>query len=124
MRRGATPYRNVAMDYSFYVNQTARWRSRRRPSPRSRSRPTRATSTPSTRPTWEARAPLNIGHHFTTWNHGAYLRALTHLLDGVCGLPEVRCVSLVELADWLDAQPPERLASMSRGDSPPRHRRP
>lgn len=105
VHRVGTPYRNVAMDYSFYVNQSG-------------AADLPATAEPALEEQvyqsyldafWESyradRAPLNIGHHFTTWNHGAYVRALTRLLDTVCGMPEVRCVSLVELADWLDAHP-------------------
>jgi hypothetical protein len=48
------------------------------------------------------RAPLTIGSHFQTWNHWAYNRAIARLLREVCPLPDVRCASARELADWLD----------------------
>ncbi len=54
------------------------------------------------------RAPLGFGNHFARWNHGAYVRALTRLLEDVCRLPEVRCAPYAELADWLDARPRRR----------------
>ena len=101
--RAGTPYRNVAMDYSFYVNQSGAVDGPAAAEPVLEEQ-TYASYLDAfhTLDTGD-RAPLIIGHHFTTWNHGAYLRALTRLLDTVCGLPEVRCVSLAELADWLDA---------------------
>ena len=49
------------------------------------------------------RAPLSIGHHFADWNDGAYREALRRFVLEACPMPEVRCVSYAELADWLDA---------------------
>lgn len=105
VQRVGTPYRNVAMDYSFYLNQTGAVDAAAAAEPALEEQ-THASYLASFRSRYAGdRAPLIIGHHFTTWNHGAYLRALTRLLDEVCGLPEVRCVSLAELAGWLDAHP-------------------
>ena len=106
------------MDYSFYVNQTGAVDAPAATEPALEEQTYESYLDTFREAYLGNRAPLNIGHHFTTWNHGAYVRALSRLLDAVCGLPEVRCVSLVELADWLDAQPPDRLAAMSRGDFP------
>jgi len=64
------------------------------------------------------RAPLSIGMHFETWNAWAYDHAIARLLVGVCGLPEVRCVSHRELADWLVAQPPRLLRRARTGRFP------
>ena len=61
------------------------------------------------------RAPLSIGMHFETWSSWAYNHAVARLLVGVCGLPEVRCVSYRELVDWLDAQPRRLLRRARRG---------
>jgi hypothetical protein len=61
------------------------------------------------------RAPLSIGLHFETWSSWAYNHAVARLLVGVCGLPEVRCVSYRELVDWLDAQPRRVLRRARRG---------
>jgi len=104
VRRAGTPHRNVAMDYSFYVNQSGAVDNPPATEPALEEQ-TYASYMDSFRALYAGdRAPLIIGHHFTTWNHCAYLRALTRLLDTVCGLPEVRCVSLAELAEWLDAR--------------------
>jgi hypothetical protein len=105
VRRVGTPYANVAMDYSFYVNQSGAVDAPAAAEPALEEQ-TYASYLESFRARdTGGRAPLIIGHHFTTWNHGAYLRALTRFLDTVCGMPEVRCVSLAELAAWLDANP-------------------
>jgi hypothetical protein len=48
------------------------------------------------------RAPVFIGHHFSTWNDGVYWEALKAFAADVCGKPEVRCVTFSELADYLD----------------------
>jgi hypothetical protein len=51
------------------------------------------------------RAPFSLGQHFETWEAGAYDRALARFLVAACRLPEVRCVSFRELADFLDSLP-------------------
>lgn len=48
------------------------------------------------------RAPVHIGHHFSRWNQGAYWRAFKRFAQSVCGMPEVRCVTYRELADFMD----------------------
>jgi hypothetical protein len=116
LQRAGTPYRNVAMDYSFYVNQSGAVEAAATAEPALEEQVYQSYLGYFRDSYLGDRAPLSIGHHFTTWNHGAYLRALTRLLDGVCRVPEVRCVSFVELAGWLDAQGPERVAAMARGD--------
>jgi peptidoglycan/xylan/chitin deacetylase (PgdA/CDA1 family) len=64
------------------------------------------------------RAPLNIGHHFFDYQEGAYKEALKSFARTVCGLPEVRCVTYTELADFMDKQSPETLAAYRKGDFP------
>ncbi|WP_327316874.1 hypothetical protein [Streptomyces sp. NBC_01235] len=58
------------------------------------------------------RAPLIIGNHFESWNGGTYMRAVEEVVENVCNKPDVRCVSFRQLADWLDAQDPETLATL------------
>ena len=53
--------------------------------------------------------PLSIGVHFETWSGWAYDHAVARVLFRACGLPEVRCASIRELVDWLDARPPRLL---------------
>ncbi|MEO7818649.1 MAG: hypothetical protein ABIS18_05830 [Actinomycetota bacterium] len=48
------------------------------------------------------RAPVTISHHFTRWNNGAYVEALTRFVLQVCPMPDVRCVSYRDLAKWLN----------------------
>lgn len=40
-----------------------------------------------------ARAPMNIGNHFSAWNGGVYLSALEDFAHEVCGKPDVACVN-------------------------------
>jgi len=64
------------------------------------------------------RAPLNIGHHFEPLQSGAYNEALKDFARQVCGLPEVKCVTYAELADFMDAQTPETIAAYQAGSFP------
>ena len=102
--------RVVTMDYNLFALQTG-------------ARSVAASEAPALeaetyRTLWNAfraryygsRAPFIYGAHFETWNHWAYDKALARFVVEACRLPEVRCVSYRELADWLDAQPRDRLA--------------
>lgn len=48
------------------------------------------------------RAPVDIGHHFSKWNGGAYWEAMKELAQRVCVLPEVKCVTYRDLATFLE----------------------
>jgi hypothetical protein len=62
------------------------------------------------------RAPLHIGHHFESYELGAYTEALKSFARAVCGLPEVRCVTYAKLADFMDGQNTATLAAYRKGD--------
>lgn len=62
------------------------------------------------------RAPIRIGHHFTPFQGGVYNEALFAFAKKVCGLPEVRCVPFVKLADYMDQLSPSQLAAYQNGD--------
>ena len=62
------------------------------------------------------RAPLHIGHHFFPYQQGIYHLALQKFAREVCFLPEVRCVSNSELADFLDLAGASTLKSYQSGD--------
>ncbi|MDX6503535.1 MAG: hypothetical protein QOE29_660 [Gaiellaceae bacterium] len=102
--------RVVTMDYNLFALQTGA-RS-------ARASEAAALEAETYRTLWNAfraryygsRAPFIYGNHFETWNHWAYDKALARFLVEACRLPEVRCGSYRELADWLDAQPARRLA--------------
>ena len=64
------------------------------------------------------RAPIHIGHHFSDYQNGAYREALQIFARMVCGLPEVRCATYSQLADFMDAQHPDALAAYRKGDFP------
>ncbi len=48
------------------------------------------------------RAPIFIGHHFSTWNDGLYWQAMKDFADQVCGQPDVYCITHQALANYLD----------------------
>jgi len=62
------------------------------------------------------RAPLNIGHHFFDYQDGAYREALKTFARMVCGLPEVRCTTYAELADFMDRLDAPTLEAYRDGD--------
>jgi peptidoglycan/xylan/chitin deacetylase (PgdA/CDA1 family) len=62
------------------------------------------------------RAPLNIGHHFFDYQDGAYREALKTFARMVCGLPEVRCTTYAELADFMDSLDAPTLEAYRNGD--------
>lgn len=64
------------------------------------------------------RAPMQFLQHFELFNDGAYWRALRRFAAEVCGLPEVRCATYRELADYLDQQTPETLRAFQYGKFP------
>ena len=64
------------------------------------------------------RAPLNIGHHFFDYQDGAYREALKTFARMVCGLPEVRCATYAELADFMDHLDAPTLEAYRNGDFP------
>jgi hypothetical protein len=105
-----TPWDSLSMDYNFFVNQS----QAQTVSP-TRSRVLAADAYASLMRYFRTnyrgnRAPVDIGNHFATWNHGAYVDALTRFVETVCRKPEVRCVTYSTLVSWLDAQPPRFLA--------------
>lgn len=57
------------------------------------------------------RAPINIGHHFSKWNNGAYWNAMRRFANLVCGKSDVRCVTYRELVHTLNGTAPATLAS-------------
>lgn len=61
------------------------------------------------------RAPINIGHHFSKWNGGAYWTAMKDFSRAVCHLPEVRCVPYEELMEFMDRLDAETLAAYREG---------
>lgn len=58
------------------------------------------------------RAPLILGNHFNSWNHGAYETALTNFVLANCGKPNTYCVPFRDVIAWMQAQDPAVLAKL------------
>lgn len=69
------------------------------------------------------RAPVDIGHHFSKWNGGAYWRAMKRFAKTVCPLPEVRCVTYSDLVDFVESAGPSRIASYAEAKFTPMSQR-
>ena len=106
----------VSMDYNFFANQVGLSPAR--------------IEAETYRSLWNAfrtsylgnRAPLAFGQHFETWESWAYDHALRRFVLAACRLPEVRCVSFRELADFLDTVSPARFRRYRIGRFPRLHR--
>ena len=61
------------------------------------------------------RAPVQLGHHFSKWNGGAYWEAMQTVAKRVCGLPEVKCVTFKEIVKFLEENA-ANLPKYQRGD--------
>jgi hypothetical protein len=104
-----TRTRIIAMDYNFYSTQThvkdiARhgtplWEQLRTQMLKSYEDDFNANYTGN-------RAPVVIGHHFSTWNDGVYWQVMQDFAREECGKPEVYCVSFKDLTQWLEKNPP------------------
>jgi hypothetical protein len=62
------------------------------------------------------RAPMHIGHHFYEYQHGIYDKVLLAFAKTICSLPETRCVSYGELADFVDALDAQSLSTYQSGE--------
>lgn len=107
----------LSMDYNFYYLH-----SRAKPNPRNAKRYEEDTYKTYMRYFQKNyngnRAPIHIGHHFSAWNNGAYWNAMFRLAESVCGLPEVRCVTYSELADFMDLLSEEQINTYQQGNFP------
>jgi hypothetical protein len=45
--------------------------------------------------------PLFLGNHFNRWNNSVYSDALTSFVQETCTQSDIRCVSNIELVNWL-----------------------
>jgi len=107
-------YPVVSMDYNFFYNQALAGLS-----PAVSEHQAYASLWNAFLRTYHGnRAPLSFANHFETWNDWAYDRALSRVVVKACRLPEVRCVSFRELANWLEAQPRTRLRRYELGRFP------
>jgi hypothetical protein len=119
LRIAGTGKGTISMDYNFLVAQSGGFPSKE-PSRRVQFRDQMVqTYVDYFRANYAGnRAPLHIGHHFSDYQDGAYREALQTFARMVCGLPEVRCATYSQLADFMDAQHPDTLAAYRKGDFP------
>lgn len=114
LKIAGTGKKTLSMDYNFYVAQS-------NGAADAGNKQLYADQTYNTYMAWfqknysGTRAPINIGHHFSAWNGGAYYEALTRFADMVCGLPEVKCVTYTEYVQWLESLNPQVLAGFHAG---------
>lgn len=105
----------LSMDYNFYVAQS-NIKDDLVNAPKYEEQMYQAYINWFTRNYHGNRAPLNIGHHFSTWNGGAYWRALQRFVKSVCSQPEVACVTYNEAVEFIEAQGLEKnLAVLNAG---------
>lgn len=61
------------------------------------------------------RAPVHIGHHFSAWASGSYSETFFEFADRVCSMPEVKCVTYNELAQYMESLTPQQRAAFKAG---------
>jgi hypothetical protein len=61
-----------------------------------------------------SRAPLFWGNHFERWSGGIYTDALSEVYVKACKMPDVKCVSYRDVANYLDRLDPATLASLQK----------
>lgn len=108
-----TSKNGIAMDYNFYMLH-------------SKAKPDPANAEKYAKQTYQSylnyfaknyngnRAPINIGHHFSTWNGGAYWKALTDFAKKVCSQPEVICTTFDQYEEYLESLTPEMRLAYSK----------
>lgn len=100
-----TSSRVISMDYNFYSRQTnARdWAKRGTPLWLSFRQQMFDSYMDYFNKNYQGdRAPVIIGHHFSTWNDGVYWQTMQDFAEEVCGKPDVYCVDFKELVGYLD----------------------
>lgn len=105
----------LSMDYNFYVAQSA-GKEDARNGARYEEEMYQAYVNWFSRNYHGNRAPMNIGHHFSTWNKGAYWRALQRFVESVCTQPEVRCVTYMEMVQVLESGLASQIGSLNQGN--------
>lgn len=112
-----TGKRTLSMDYNFYFSQSG---AVSQPQNKDRFRQEMLDTYRNyfRSQYFGTRAPLNIGHHFSLWNGGAYWEALQQFAMEICGQPEVRCVTYREYISWLESLSSPSLQAYRSGKFP------
>ncbi|KYG62490.1 hypothetical protein AZI86_16795 [Bdellovibrio bacteriovorus] len=62
------------------------------------------------------RAPIHIGHHFSSWMSGAYLETFFEFANEVCAKPEVKCVTYKELYQFMNNKSKAYIEALQAGN--------
>ena len=62
------------------------------------------------------RAPVHIGHHFSSWMSGAYLEVFYEFANEVCSKPEVKCGTYNELLRFVEGKSASELEALQAGN--------
>ena len=97
-----TNKRTLSMDYNFYVADSKGKRGNSANYKMYENRMLKTYLAYFKKNYFGNRAPIDIGHHFSMWNGGAYWKAMKRFAKAVCGLPEVICGTYTELTEFLE----------------------
>ncbi len=61
------------------------------------------------------RAPMQIGHHFSSWMSGAYMEVFYEFAAEVCSKPEVQCGTYTELKNFMNSKSAGEIAAYQGG---------
>lgn len=61
------------------------------------------------------RAPVHIGHHFSSWMSGAYMEVFYEFANEVCSKPEVKCGTYKELMGFMESKSAADIAAYREG---------
>lgn len=64
------------------------------------------------------RAPVHIGHHFSSWMSGAYLEVFFEFANEVCSKPEVKCVTYQKLHEFMRDKSDSYINALQEGNFP------
>lgn len=62
------------------------------------------------------RAPMHIGHHFSSWMSGAYLEVFFEFANEVCSKPEVKCGTYADLQKFVESKSNMELNALQAGN--------
>ncbi|WP_413944187.1 hypothetical protein [Bdellovibrio sp. HCB-162] len=62
------------------------------------------------------RAPIHIGHHFSSWMSGAYLEVFYEFANEVCSKPEVKCGTYADLLKFVEGKSSSEIAALQAGN--------
>lgn len=116
LRMSGTDDWTLSMDYNLLVNQTGGETEVPEEKCRAVEEQTYQTFMDGLEAVYNGnRAPLILGTHLNSWACNAYVNALHRfIIDAHARHPDIKMVSFADLANWLDAMDPARLAELQK----------